>query len=236
MMKKLLELLTVLGLMVFLGAAIQAQQAGSSGSPGTVVEIPALYERGGDRPWSQKWDTLTVPIVSLKGEPGNGKPGPRGPRGPRGPQGPAGPKGEPGPPGPRGPEGPQGPPGPPGDSSWGGLALAMGLLALFGLLAFLYARGRGQVQTAQPQPAAAQPAQHPAQGLVSLVEDTTRQLWWGGDGTTSNAPPTGAAGVNLRIGEGREGEVYLSRSLRREYRHPEPASQAQPASNQTPGS
>jgi len=194
MMKWLLCLVALLGWLF----PLQAQ-----GGIDQVVEVPARYERGGARQWTQKgWDTLTIPPGYFKGEPG-----PRGPRGHRGPQGP---KGDPGPPGTPGPPGPKGDPGDPA-SPWSGLALAMGLLALFGLLAFLYARGRVQVQTSQqPQPPAPQqPAGHPCESLLTRVEDTTVRLW--GDDWLSG--PTIAAGTTFNAGAG---EIYLSRSLRRD--------------------
>jgi hypothetical protein len=214
----------VLGLimMIFLGTAIhqiQAQQA-VSGSSGT-IQVPAIYERGGSYPWVQKgWDTLTIPHGSLKGE--------RGPQGPRGSRGPQGPQGPPGPPGPQGPPGPKGDPGDPA-APWSGLAL--GLIAFLGLCAFLaylaLARGRGaqhQPPASQPGPPPHHPSPHPAHEIIALVEETTRELWWGGDPST--ATPTVAAGVTLRVGEGTSGEVYLSRSLRRAQQAPPPAGSA----------
>jgi hypothetical protein len=191
-----------------------------------LVQIPARYERGGSNPWvSQGWDTLTLPRDTIRGE--RGPQGPRGSRGPQGPQGPQGPAGPQGPPGPTGPQGPQGPAGPPGDPApWGGLALGlMALLGLFALLAYL-ARGRG-VQSCQPQPQP-QPSPHPAHNLLALVEDTTRNLW--GDDEVSGS--TVAAGNSFRVGAGPAGEVFLSRSLRRQ---PGTAPQQRPAPPQGQG-
>jgi hypothetical protein len=236
-MKKSLILILVWALFPF--QKFQAQQAGSSGT----IQVPAIYERRGDRPWaSQGWDTLTIPsqeaLQTLKGE--------RGPQGPRGPRGPQGPKGDPGPPGPQGPPGPPGPKGDPGDPApWSGLALGlMALLGLFALLAY-FARGRGQAQhqtpahqTAPPGP----PSPHPAHQIIDMVEQTTKDLWIGNN--ISTAPPTEAAGVSLRMGAGPEGEVYLSRSLRRKptaggrrrSRRPTPHSQPAAQAQQQQGS
>jgi hypothetical protein len=197
-------------LILFLGWLGWSQTTGSSsvsGSDSGFVQVPAIYERGGSHPWvSQGWDTLTLPRT-IRGERG-----PQGPRGPRGPQGPPGPRGPQGPPGPQGPAGPQGPPG--DTAPWVGLAIGglLGLLSLLAFLAFLHARGRRN--QAQSQPTAAQPAPHPALPIISLVEETTRQMWEGGD--PSSATPTLVSGVNLRVGQGQAGEVSLSRSLRRQ--------------------
>jgi hypothetical protein len=208
-------------LILFLGWLGWSQTTGSSsvsgsgsGSGSGFVQVPARYERGGPHPWvSQGWDTLTLPRDTIRGE--RGPQGPRGSRGPRGPQGPQGPKGDPGPPGPQGPAGPQGPPGPPGDPGWAWFGVLVALIALLAFLAYLTrTRGRGQ-PTPQPSPPA-QPAQpvHHAQPLLALVEDTTRALW--GDDEVSGS--TVAAGNSFRVGAGPVGEVYLSRSLRREPR------------------
>jgi hypothetical protein len=211
--------LTVVLLLLGLGAGVSWAQTGSSS-----IEIPARYERRGDRPWAQKgWDTLTIPSQALKGERG-----PQGPRGSRGPQGPQGPQGPAGPQGPPGPPGPQGPPGPKGDPApWEWLMGLIGLLALLALIAYL-AWGRGQ-PTPQPSPPSqlAQPVHH-AQPLLALVEDTTRALW--GDDEVSGS--TVAAGNSFRVGAGPAGEVFLSRSLRRQ---PGTAPQQRPASPQGQG-
>ncbi len=221
-MRKIVSLMLLLLIVVGVGCWGWAQTTASSSVSGSgFVQIPARYERGGSHHWvSQGWDTLTIPTNIIRGERGpqgpRGSRGPQGPPGPPGPQGPAGPQGPPGPPGPQGPQGPAGPPGDPAPGGWGGLALGglLGLLGLLALLAFFYARGRGQPQTVpHPEPAQQPTPQHPAHSLVALVEETTRALWWGDPSAASS--PTEAAGVNLRVGAGREGEVYLSRSLRR---------------------
>jgi hypothetical protein len=209
----------ILGLMmIFWGTAIQvqAQQAGSAGT----IQVPAIYERGGDRPWSsQGWDTLLLPEKALKGE--------RGPRGPRGPQGPTGDKGDPGPPGPPGPAGPQGPPGPPGDPSWGVWLGLLAILAFLALLAFFYARRQSQPQPQTPQ----HPAQHQAQqdpNFLAMLA-TIERMWGPTDDTVAQGITYNSAG----------GATHFSGSWRRQgtagrRRRPAPpqSQSATPASNQ----
>jgi hypothetical protein len=180
-----------------------AQQAAVSSGSGA-VEIPARYERRGDRPWAQKgWDTLTIPSQALKGERG-----PRGQRGPKGDKGDPGPKGDKGDPGPKGDKGD---PGPPGDPGWGWLGV-LALISLIAFLAFLYARGRGAQPQAQAQGQPAPPA--PQQDPNFLAMLGTIERMWG-----PNTDETVAQGVTYNTSAGGAGAIHFSGSWRRE---PEP--------------
>jgi hypothetical protein len=153
----------ILMMMAFVWALFPLQKVKAQ-----ALEIPALYERRGDRPWSsQGWDTLVLPNKALKGE--------RGSQGPRGERGPKGDKGDPGP---KGDKGDPGPPGPPGDPGWGWLGVLALISLLIAFLAFLYARGRNQGQPDHTQPAQQTP--HPAQQDHNfLVMLSTIERMWG---------------------------------------------------------
>ncbi len=219
--------LTVVLLLLGLGAGVGWAQTGS-------VEIPARYERLGNRPWSsQGWDTLTVPSGALKGE--RGKPGPKGDKGdpgPKGDKGDPGPKGDKGDPGPKGDKGDPGPPGPPGDPAWG---VWLGLLALLAFLAILafFARGRGQLQSQpSPPPAPGQPG-HPQANPdpnLAMIIGALQNMW----GPDRQGATTVAQGVTYNTNNTSAGvAIHFSGSWRREPRtggrRRRPAPPSQPA-------